>query len=347
VDHCTPVEALVEQLWLLIGLLLAPESTEGTGARACAGCHAEIVDRHRESRHSVAWTNPIFSAEYGESPKAWCVTCHAPEVAPADRVEPPAAAAAGVTCASCHRPRRPGAAIRSRVRRPNSIHATEIDPGFGRGDDCGRCHQFNFPVLGEAGRLLSYTDEPMQNTVVESRGADCIACHADHRFDGSHQIDMVRAAIDLELCRDKGSVELRLANRGAAHNVPSGGVNRFMTARLWRSSAPERLVELRLGRRFGPGGVAKRTVEDSTIAPGATARLRADLDRLGGEPDEPVNAELRYIYIKGVERTLADGRLSQAVIERRRVEPAGLSRCRPNAMGSLATFPRDRRRPGR
>lgn len=308
----------MEQLWLLIGLLLAPPDA---GVPACAGCHAEPSADHARSRHAVAWTNEIFTAEYREHPKAWCVTCHAPEVAPAARVDPPAAVAAGgVTCASCHRPRRPGASLRARWRRPGSIHATEVDPGFGRGDDCGRCHQFNFPELDRRGRLLAYTAEPMQNTVAEATGADCLDCHGDHQFSGSHDPAMVGSALDIELCAPAGidgAVELRLHNRGAAHNVPSGGVNRYMTARLWRSSAPERLVERRLGRRFGPGPVAKRTVEDTTLAPGATTELRARLADLGGRRGEPVNAEVRYIYMEGVER----------VVARRRAAAADLASC--------------------
>lgn len=326
----------MESIFILLGILLAPP---GAGARACAGCHAGQAADHARSRHAVAWTNEIFAAEYREHPKAWCVTCHAPEVAAAARIDPPASADRGVTCASCHRPRLPGATLRARWRRPGSIHATEVDPDFGGAADCGGCHQFNFPSLDDRGRLLAYTAEPMQNTAAEARGADCASCHGDHRFAGSHDPAMVRSALAIEVCANDNSVELRLTNRGAAHNVPTGGVNRYMTARLWRSSAPERLVERRLGRRFGRGAIAKRTVEDTTIAPGATAVLAARLDALGGDPGEPVNAEVRYIYKEGIER----------LIERRRVPQAAGSdvSCRPNASRRRAAGPRDRPRPGR
>ena len=315
----------MREIWLLLGLLAAPE---GAGPEVCAGCHLAAVADHRASRHRVAWSNAIFSAEYGDHPKAWCVTCHAPEVEPIDRIAPPAALAeVGVTCASCHRSRRAGADIRARRRRPGSIHATEIDPELGGARDCGACHQFNFPVLDDRGRLLRYTGEPMQNTAVEAGGADCTGCHGDHRFAGSHRPELVRSALSIALCRDGEAVELRLTNRGAAHNIPSGGVNRYMTATLWRSSAPERLVELRLGRRFARAGPAKRTVQDSTISAGDTAVLRAAMATLGGRPGESLNAEVRYIYMEGPERRLADGTASQALIHRERVAPASLGFC--------------------
>lgn len=312
-------------IWLLLGLLAAPE---GAGDAACAGCHAEVAADYRQSRHRVAWTNAVFDAEYRERPKAWCVTCHAPEIAPADRVAPEERLAElGVTCESCHQPRGSGADVRSRRRRPGSIHATEIDPGFGGADDCGTCHQFNFPVLDDRGRLLSYTGEPMQNTAVEAGGADCTGCHGDHRFAGSHRPERIRGALAIALCRDGDAVELRLENRGAAHKIPSGGVNRYMTARLWRSSAPEHLSEQRLGRRFGRGAASKRTVEDSAIAAGEIAVLRVALASLGGAAGEPVNAEVRYIYMEGPRRRLADGTWSQVVVHRERVEPETLVLC--------------------
>lgn len=318
--------------WLLIGLALAPTDAP---APACAGCHREVARSHGESLHAAAWSNAVFQAEYREHPKPWCVSCHAPEVAAGQRGDPPIEAARrGVSCATCHLA--PGDRVRARRRRPGSIHRTAVDPSFGGPDDCGRCHQFNFPVLDGAGRLAAYTREPMQNTVAEVRRhlgarAACLGCHAaggDHRFPGSHDPEMLRRALDASLCRRGERVELRFGNVGAAHRVPSGGVNRFIVARLWRASAPERLRQLRLGRRFAsePGG-GKRTALDTTLAPGAWRRLAARPEELGGDPAEPISAELKYVYTLSERAALPGGAPNHATIFRFRERVERLEGC--------------------
>lgn len=191
-------------------------------------------------------------------------------------------------------------------RAPTSPHATVVDKDFGSPAFCASCHQFNFPILGEQGRLVHYTSEPMQATVAEWRasvvGADCADCHADspaqHAFRGSHDPERVASALAISVCRSRATLEVALVNRGAGHNVPSGGVHRRMVVRAWRSSAPERLAEYTLGRRFRPlSGGGKETVRDTTIAPGATRTARFALATLGAAAGDPaVNVELRYIY---------------------------------------------------
>lgn len=114
---------------------------------------------------------------------------------------------------------------------------------------------------------------------------------------------------------------------GAAHNVPSGGVHRRMVLRAWRSTAPERLVEHTLGRRFRPlVGGGKATTADTTIAPGAVRRARVALAALGpGRRDPAVNIELRYIYALDERAELATD--VSKVIWQHRIHPDQLDRC--------------------
>ena len=309
-----------------ISLMLAPE---GAASPQCAGCHRAEADAHAKSRHTIAWTNPLLRGEYDPNPKPWCVRCHAPDVAPLDRAAPPSELAeVGVSCAGCHV--REGNIV-ARSKSPRSIHNTRLDPELGSAEDCARCHQFNFPVLSDAGTLTGSTNVPMQNTVAEAKasgGSACSSCHDPHRAPGSHSIEMLRLATTTSLCRTADRVELTIANLGAGHNLPTGGVHRYMTASIWRSSAPAKLAELRLGREFGPGfGDSRKTIRDTTIEAGKSRTLTANARRLGGDPNEPINAEIRYHYAVKDGAVLADGSPAVKSVERLRVPWDELSSC--------------------
>jgi hypothetical protein len=248
----------------------------GAGSEECGACHVAEQAEWAGSRHAAAWIDPIFQAEFAHGRPEWCIGCHATE---ADRDR-------GVGCTACH----PGGA------------AADASP-----DACARCHEFNFPVLGQHGRLLRYTDEPMQATVSQWRASslagtvECGDCHGEHGFRGSHDPALVASALELEVCR--------------------------RALRIWRSSAPERLHEDTLGRRFRPlpdGG--KETTSDTTIPPGESHRAELALSALGGTAGEPVNVELRYIYALAEDAALGDAVLSR-VIHHRRDAPADLPAC--------------------
>ena len=278
-------------------------------ARGCASCHAAIVDEWARSRHALAWTNSIFQTEYAARPQAWCVNCHAPlTTQQADLAGP--RAAQGVDCASCHV--RAGALV-ARTRRAGSPHATIAEPTFGSPAFCADCHQFTFPVLEPGGgAALRMTPHPMQDTVASfgagpyarERGG-CMTCHGSrhgHAFGGAHDRGMLEGALDVAWCREGegGGEALRatVRNVAAGHAVPTGDIHRHMYLRIWRSSAPEALFQAFFGRRFelaADGG--KTTSWDSRLAPGAAKTFRIAPGELGGEPDEPVNLELVYVYI--------------------------------------------------
>ena len=129
---------------------------------------------------------------------------------------------------------------------------------------------------------------------------------------------------------DDQALRVTVRNVAAGHTVPTGDLHRHMYLRLWRSSAPEAMIQAFYGRRFEPdedGG--KRTIWDSTIAPGQARTLRLELEKLGGEVGEPVNLELVYVFI-GNEfpraRFAPDEPASTSVV-RRRATAAELAPC--------------------
>jgi hypothetical protein len=333
---------------------------------SCAGCHPAEHAEWSTSRHAAAWTDPIFQAEFARGRPAWCVGCHAPLARdPLDVDDADVRASQGVGCAGCHL--RDGRMVSLRVA-PGSPHDTAVDPAFESTALCARCHEFSFPILGERGRLERYTGEPMQATVSQflqsglAGAMACADCHAatgaGHAFPGSHDPAMVASALEISLCHARlpgerdAELVIELANQGAGHNVPTGGVHRHMVLRAWRSTSPERLWEAYLGRRFRPlPGGGKETVLDTTLAPDERRRFRVPERQLGlpaaapGEslddpsenpPGEPINVELRYVYALD-EHTPLDGAVISRAIWRRRTSIAQTPPC--EAAGARVAAP--------
>jgi len=308
---------------------------------ACAGCHPAEHAEWAQSRHAAAWTNGIFQREYKDVPRRWCVHCHAPLTPQVEEVAAGVdggAAAEGVTCAACHV--RDGQLV-ARRRGPTSPHRTIVRPDFGSAAFCADCHQFPFPRLDDRGDAVGLTPHPMQDTVGQfwrgpfgTASHGCLDCHGSpsgHAFRGGHDPGMLAGALRHQVCRDADSLVVELRNAGAGHRVPTGDVHRHLVARLWRASAPEALFEIFVGRRFAPdpaGG--KRLTWDSTLAPGEVRSWRVQLIDLGGDLDEPVDFELRYVYtideIPHAHR--APGEPTSQVIADARYPVASLPTCR-------------------
>ena len=321
---------------------IAQERAATGDPAACARCHPAEHAEWIGSRHAAAWVDPVFQAEFARGRAAWCVGCHAPAAPDPTAVDDrDPRAARGVGCDGCHL--RGGRMVSSGAA-PGSPHRTLVDPAFGGADSCAGCHEFRFPVLGRRGLLERYTREPMQETVSQWRrsgpgaaAVGCADCHAaaatpaGHGFPGSHDPEMVASALELSACRDagRGTITAVLTNRGAGHNVPSGGVDRRMVLRAWRSSAPELLVEAMFGRRFRPlRGGGKQTVSDTTIPPGRSGRLRIRPRELGPDAgDGAINLELRYIYALDERADLPAGEVSRVILHRR-IEASALPPCR-------------------
>lgn len=317
-------------------------------AAACGACHEAEHRAWQTSRHALAWTNGIFRREYGENPRPWCIHCHAPlvpQVAEARAGGGPLADE-GVGCAACHV--RAGRIV-ARARRPGSPHDTVVARGFGGPAFCGGCHEFPFPVFDHDGEVRRLSSLPMQATVsqflaarragaVPAPGIDdgCRTCHAadaaGHAYPGAHDPAMLARALRFDVCREGQApvAVIEIENRGAGHNVPTGDIHRHMVARAWRSSAPERLFEAFLGRRFAidPAG-GKRTTWDSTLAPGERRRYRVPLASLGGEADEPVAFELRYVYVRDEHPRQHPGEPTFRIVAERRARAEDLLPCAP------------------
>jgi hypothetical protein len=268
-------------------------------AEACGGCHQAAFAEWQDSRHRLAWTNDLFQYDYRKSPRAWCRNCHAPLAAQQRDIYQNTLAGEGVNCVACHV--RDGV-MYARTRRAGSPHETRTDTGFGGPSYCAGCHQFNFPVFDDAGNFAHYSDEPMQNTVAQHRARndtdECLDCHGGgHRFPGAHDETMLARALEMSLCKTSTQeLQFRIRNRGAGHNVPTGDVHRHIVVTAWRSTAPELLQLLFLGRRFQlRAGGGRETIWDSTLPPGAERLWKIPVAELGPDP-EPVNVEARYLF---------------------------------------------------
>ncbi|WP_428261253.1 multiheme c-type cytochrome [Haliangium sp.] len=323
-------------------------------AQACSDCHEAQHRDWAQSRHALAWTNGIFQSEYRRKPRRWCVHCHAPLAPQVDEVEAEADGGAlaeqGVSCAACHV--RAGR-ILARSHHPDSPHDTQVAADFGGPSFCADCHQFSFPVFALDGHAERSTDFPMQATVSQFLAArragkvpwpaeatgpaearDCRTCHArgeaGHAYQGAHEPAMLERALATSVCRDDQVIVVTVENRGAGHNVPTGDIHRHLVVRVWRSTAPEHLFEAFLGRRFEPdpsGG--KRTTWDSTLAPAERRRYRVPVADLGGEPDEPVAIEARYVYVLDEHPRRSPGEPTYRVLYERRAPIEELSPCAP------------------
>ncbi|HEU0032322.1 MAG TPA: multiheme c-type cytochrome [Kofleriaceae bacterium] len=303
----------------------------------CAGCHAAIVDEWATSRHALAWTNGIFQREYSARPQQWCVNCHAPLTTQQRDLAGPAAAR-GVDCATCHV--RHGKLV-SASKRARSPHDTIADPSFGSPAYCADCHQFTFPVLSPRdGSVERFTEHPMQSTV-SAFGAGpyaherdgCATCHGSkhgHAYAGAHDRGMLESALDVGWCADDGGLVVTVRNAAAGHPVPTGDIHRHMYLRVWKSSAPEALFQAYFGRRFeaAPDG-GKRTVWDSTIAPGETKRYEVPTAALAGDDDEPINLELVFVFIESEfpRPRHAPNEPTTASVVRKRMAASELPRC--------------------
>jgi hypothetical protein len=275
-------------------------------ATACQSCHAELYQEWQQSRHGLAWTNSIFLTEYNESPRAWCVNCHAPTDAQAvtslvDRSQ-------GVNCASCHV--RNGRMV-NRMTKTNSPHRTVVDASFGGAAFCADCHQFKFPVLGADGKVERFTSQPMQSTVSQfsqgpyANGAGgCATCHATtygHGFPGSHDSSFLSAALSVTTCRTATQLRVTIKNIAAGHNVPTGDIHSHINVDLWDPLAPQKMFRGVLGRSFEalPDG-GKKTIADTTLPPQQATTFAIDVASLmpdiGSTPDR-FELALSYVFI--------------------------------------------------
>jgi hypothetical protein len=255
----------------------------------CGACHVVAAAAWSTSRHARAFTDPAFQAEREPGHDAWCLGCHRE---------------GGVSCVACHA-------------------APHADPPFASTAPCARCHEFKFPLLDDHGARLADTPLPMQETVTQFESAHaagrCIDCHDPHAARGAHDPDTLASALSLDACTRDHSLFITLTNDGAGHNVPSGGIDRHMILRVWRSDAPAGLARFVFGRTFRrvPSG-GKETTADTTIPAGATRTFTIDDASLGSTDDEPIHVDLRERFVPDG-RSLADRAEEETIVLSRRL----------------------------
>ncbi len=281
-------------------------------AASCESCHPSEVAQWQQSRHAVAFSNGLFRAEL--------------------------VAMQGVGCMSCHMGQ--DGHLVSRNRAPNSPHKTLVSEEFGSAGFCAGCHEFKFPVMGDDGMPVAFQDLAMQTTASEfaetsaaSNGDDCRSCHmvpsvGAHRFVGSHDLPTLQSALEWDVCLLGDELRVEIANIGAAHAVPTGGVNRHIVLRMWQSESPDDLVEHFIGRKFeGDDEGEKTLVVNSSLAAGESRIFSARRKSMAPRAGAPINVELRYIYPLDEFAELAPGTRRFATVFRERKRASEFEMC--------------------
>jgi predicted CXXCH cytochrome family protein len=142
-----------------------PVQTSGSysGPETCKQCHEEIYNTWSTTRHSQAFSSPIFQRDWAkETDKAACLACHTTGYNETDHTY----AHEGITCESCHGPFQTG-------------HPQSLMPVKPNADLCASCHK-------------TTTDE-WRASKHASADIQCQACHNPHS-------QAPRAATVTELC---------------------------------------------------------------------------------------------------------------------------------------------------
>lgn len=258
----------------------------------CVVCHADIADEWTHSLHRQAFEDPMFQAALAhERHPGFCRSCHAPEADPS-HVPSARAAAAGVACVTCHLVGRDDAVLASpragqpehQAAGPDRPHALHRTAAFASADACAGCHEFWFPTGGRGGHELK-----MQRTITEHArspyAADgCQTCHMppargegavhrEHRFAVAGQVQMLRAAVEVDARRDgPNHVIIELWPRAVGHAVPTGDLFRRVVVELHTADddGPVWSAQRVLGRRFatrrhGDGNAIRVELADERI----------------------------------------------------------------------------------
>ena len=244
-----------------------PEGLTSLSARECGGCHEDIYREWSGSMHAKAWIDPYFQVDYRyDGSQQICQNCHIPienqqthlvlgfrdreKFDPILKPNPdydPELQSEGVTCAVCHI--RNGKIV-GPFETDNAPHPVAVDPGMTRGIKyCERCHV----VTGR--RWDTFYRIPPCGTVAEikagGRKPDCVGCHMPritrpvvrgmkerrggrHLFQGGHHPETVSSALEVRYRtsvrgEDTVDVEVVLTNIGAAHYLPTGTPDRYLS----------------------------------------------------------------------------------------------------------------------
>ena len=181
-------------------LALGPEPQAGgyVGPGFCANCHEEIHTEWEVTRHSQAFSSPIFQQNWQDLGSEFtCLACHTTGY---DQVTN-SYAFPGVTCESCHGPYQSG-------------HPEQPMPITADAELCATCHQtttdeWRASRHGQVGVNCQDCHNPhSQTSLAESVTALCSNCHQDPGQDFTHSTH-ANAGLECSNCH-------MAFNRGAA-----------------------------------------------------------------------------------------------------------------------------------
>lgn len=254
---------------------------------ACERCHTDIAAEWRGSLHQLSQRDPFYERAFAREPLAFCQSCHAPEAAP-DRPVPPALAAIGVGCVTCH-VTAPGVVLAAPHEGGGSAaaapHPVTRDARFADAGACANCHEFRFPQVSPVAPRALMQSTLREHDASPNHDVACANCHMpergegerrhrSHVFAGGRDPAMVRSAVTVAATRT-GPSTLRVTitpTPSLGHAFPTGDLfRRLEIAAEARDAKGTKLAEARhyLARRFadtrapnGFGGVVRREIAD-------------------------------------------------------------------------------------
>ena len=272
----------------------------------CGACHPEQFAQWRGSLHAAAYS-PGLAGQLIEGSLAHpfqvrsCLSCHAPlgeQQAYDESLRPnphfdAELRSRGLVCAGCHRrghrtfgpPRRADAGPQAD---PLPHGGFEIREEYGESRFCAECHQF-FDDPGVNGKPLENTFREWERSPQAQAGRQCQDCHMPdraHLWQGIHDPEMVRQAVEIELLPTAldGAVlraVLVLANRDVGHAFPTYVTPRVFLEIVQVGDDGKELEETRVVGTIGREVDLARSVEifDTRVLPGESVRLDYELAR--------------------------------------------------------------------
>jgi len=270
----------------------------GVQADACGVCHTRQAADWRTSLHFKSMGPGVLGQLDANADDAGfvegCQACHAPATEQLPMLSDyetnyryqETFREEGLTCAVCH--------LRSHTRfgpppGPDPPASTWAGPGHGGGvaatafEDsrfCSRCHQFDDDGFRLNGKLLQDTYGEWLASPQAQAGQTCQSCHMPgrrHTWKGIHDPDTVQQAIELGHSQvaaggDSTAVEIRIANVGAGHHLPTYVTPKLFVKVEWLGSDESGdevwdVVRV-IGREVVLSGSESREVFDTRIPAG-------------------------------------------------------------------------------
>jgi hypothetical protein len=267
---------------------VGPVQTSELSAQSCKDCHKREFEDWSQSRHSQAWSNPVFQEGFLLEPSDRCIYCHAPLSQQLDEIRSrrqPSLSPEGVNCVTCHM--RNGEIYSSRGS-GSGYHPYSKDLSLKSPQFCAGCHQFNFNKTINGQMFLS--NNSIQNTYEEwnqyrKKGGTktCQECHMTqgrHTFQGAHSPQMVRKAIQLTIRTSEHFADISLKAGEVGHLIPTGDLFRHITLEVSDLKGGSFKTVQTFGKRYEltldplSGNLEQKLTSDTTFKSGETKKVR-------------------------------------------------------------------------